>query len=318
MSRGSSLFVVVLAISNIAALAGFLIAVRHGRANRVQFQEVAGDRFDGIKEYGMPMPRWWLWLILAVIGSGVAYFAFYPSLERFSGRVGRPGPESYELQAQQGQGVYDPATYALYATKPLEEIARDPMALRVGQHLFANNCTPCHGTDARGGIGFPDLTDDDWLFGGTPEIIETTIMNGRLGVMPAFAAAVGEKDIPNVVEYVLGLSGRPVDPVMAEAGKRKYMATCVACHGPDGKGNQAIGAPNLTDDTWLFGGSPEAIEEGLRKGRMGKMPAYGPILGDQQVHLLAAYVYSLSQQGRVAAASPAVSDAPPPTHGTLE
>jgi cytochrome c oxidase cbb3-type subunit 3 len=300
MSSGWSLYVIVLAVSNVVASAWLLLWARRKRVEEGK-PETLGDTYDGIEEYDSPLPRWWLWMFIGTIAFSVVYFALYPGLGNFAGLLGWSQRGQYDAEVREAQAEFGPI-YAAYTAKPIEEVARDPKALRIGERLFANNCTSCHGADAQGGVGYPNLTDNDWLFGGDPQTIKTTILNGRMGVMPAFAPALGgEEHVQNVIQYVLSLSGRPVDPVKAEAGKQKYMAICIACHGPEGKGNQAIGAPNLTDNIWLFGGTPQAIEEGLRRGRMGKMPAHGEILGEERVHLLAAYVYSLSHQGEGAA-----------------
>ena len=173
-------------------------------------------------------------------------------------------------------------------------MARDPGALAIGQRLFLTYCAQCHGSDAGGGIGFPNLRDKDWLYGGEPETIKASIMNGRSGVMPPMEAAVGGPEgVKNVMHYVLSLGGRTHDSLRAAFGKEKFVI-CAACHGPDGKGNKAIGAPNLTDDIWLYGGSEEATMQTITNGRKGQMPAHKDFLGEAKVHLLAAYVYSLS------------------------
>jgi cytochrome c oxidase cbb3-type subunit 3 len=164
----------------------------------------------------------------------------------------------------------------------------------MGQRLFATNCAQCHGADARGSFGFPNLTDNDWLHGGEPEQIEQTILNGRNGVMPSWEAALGNQGVLEVANYVITLSGRSADKILAEAGKTKFATYCVGCHGVDGKGNQQIGAPNLTDDVWLYGGSSLMIQRTVRDGRNGTMPMWADRIGKERVHLLAAYVYSLS------------------------
>jgi len=194
--------------------------------------------------------------------------------------------------------------FAKFRDKPIEELQRDPQALTFGRNVFANNCAVCHGSDARGAKGYPNLTDGDWLFGGEPDTIETTIMGGRVGMMPPFAPALGgDENVKAVVAYVRSLSGNgrdSDDAKLVELGKAKFDTICVACHGMDAKGNKVIGAPNLTDDVWLFGGTADDIEFGLRNGRSGRMPAHGDILGPEKVHLLATYVYSLSHPELVA------------------
>jgi cytochrome c oxidase cbb3-type subunit 3 len=182
-----------------------------------------------------------------------------------------------------------------YANMDIAAVAADPAARRMGERMFVSYCAVCHGSDARGARGFPNLRDHDWLYGGEPDTIQQTILDGRNGVMPAWEQVLGgEAGVSDVAEYVLSLSGRKVDAAAAARGKEKFATYCVACHGPDGKGNHAMGAPNLTDNIWLYGGSKKAVMETIAKGRNGKMPAHREFLGKEKVHLLAAYVYSLS------------------------
>ena len=184
----------------------------------------------------------------------------------------------------------------------MKVLAADPQARAIGERLFLTYCAQCHGSDARGNKGYPNLTDRDWLYGGDPEVIKTTILKGRHGVMPPMAAAVGtDKDIEHVAHYVLSLSGSASDPIKASFGKEKY-AACAACHGIDGQGNQAVGAPNLADKTWLYGGSVATIMETVRGGRNNVMPAFADFLGEAKVHLLSAYVWGLSNSSTISSA----------------
>lgn len=180
-------------------------------------------------------------------------------------------------------------------TQEQKDLVQGKEALKVGQRLFLQNCSQCHGSDARGTTGFPNLTDSDWLYGGNPEAIKHSIMSGRNAVgMAAWSSALGgEQGVKEVAAYVISLSGRSVNPDLAEAGKAKF-ALCAACHGADGTGNIAMGAPNLTDNIWLYGGSQKVIEESIRNGRAGVMPPWKDILGEEKVHVVGAYVYSLS------------------------
>ena len=188
--------------------------------------------------------------------------------------------------------------YAKFVAMPAEELAKDAQAMAIGERLFANNCSGCHGSDARGSKGFPNLTDGDWLYGGSHDKIKETIANGRQGNMPPMAAAVGTaEDVRNVANYVLSLSGSPHNSIAAQLGKTKF-TTCAACHGPDGKGNQQLGAPNLTDDIWLHGGTEALITESIVKGRVNQMPAHKDFLDDGKIHLLTAYVLGISGQAR--------------------
>jgi len=292
MSGGWSLYIIVLTVSNIAAALWLLF---WQRKKRVEKGQTLGHEFDGIQELDNPLPRWWLGLYVGTVAFSVAYLALYPGLGSFGGLLGWTQRAQYDAEVDEAQRTYGPI-YTALAGKPFEDLAKDEMALQIGGRLFANNCATCHGSDGRGGSGFPNLTDQDWLYGGDPATIELSILNGRSGLMPAFAPAVGGEDgVRQVVAYVRSLSGKPADAALIEAGRQKYMQVCIACHGMEGKGLPALGAPNLTDDVWLYGGSEDAIAEGLYKGRNGKMPAHRDILGPERARILAAYVYSLSK-----------------------
>jgi len=294
MSVGWSLYVSVLTLASIFACFGLLVWARTTRAGEPGPREALGGDFDGIDELNTPLPRWWLLLFAGTIVFSFGYLALYPGLGNFKGVLGWTSVGEHDAEVAAARAHYAPI-YARYAAMPIPDVARDPQARAIGQRIFANNCAVCHGSDAGGGIGFPNLTDDKWLWGGKPEDIEKTITEGRNGVMPPFAPAIGgEEGIPAVAAYVLSLSGRKVDPELAKVGEAKFKTICIACHGMEGKGNQGMGAPDLTDNDWLYGGTEAAIAEGLRKGRAGKMPAHGDLLGPDRVHLVAAYVFSLS------------------------
>lgn len=295
MRSGWSWYVVVITVANIVV---WFWLLWWARSRRVAGERDAtlGHAYDGIEERDAPLPRWWLWLFIGTLAFSVGYLALYPGLGNYGGLLGWSSTGQYDAEIERAERAYGPL-YAAYAARPIPEVAADPAALATGQRIFANACAQCHGTDARGGPGFPDLTDADWLYGGDPQVIKTSILHGRSGLMPPFAPALGgDEGIAQVVAYVLSLSGRPVDAATAAQGKARYMTICVACHGADGRGNQAMGAPNLTDDVWLYGGTAEDIEHGLRAGRNGVMPAHGALLGDERAHVVAAYVYSLSRQ----------------------
>lgn len=248
---------------------------------------------EGLTELNNPMPRWWMWLFYITIVFGLAYLTLYPGLGSFKGKLGWESTGEYRAELEKADKDYGPI-FAKYRQQDLKAVAADPQAHAIGERLFVTYCAQCHGSDARGNKGFPNLTDNDWLYGGAPETIKTTIMNGRNGVMPTMAAAVGgDKDVENVAHYVLSLSNSTHDPIKAAFGKEKFGA-CAACHGADAHGNQAMGAPNLTDKIWLHGGSVDTIMETIRKGRNNTMPSFKEFLGEDKVHLLAAYVWSLS------------------------
>ncbi|HBA33442.1 MAG TPA: cytochrome-c oxidase, cbb3-type subunit III, partial [Gammaproteobacteria bacterium] len=259
--------------------------------------EITGHTWDNgeLAEYNNPLPRWWLGLFYGTIFFSIAYLVAYPGLGKFEGLLGWTSTSQYEREVAKAEDTYGPI-FAQYAKQPIAELIEDPEAVQIGRRLFVTYCSVCHGSDAGGASGFPNLTDNDWLYGSSPEQIKSSILNGRNGVMPPWGAALGEMGVENVVAYVLTLSERDASSEKAEAGKAQYDALCAACHMPDGTGSQALGAPNLTDNIWLYGGSPGAIAKTIRDGRQGVMPAHKEFLGEEKVHLLSAYIYGLSQK----------------------
>ncbi len=297
-----SWYITLLSLGTIAALVWLLLATRKGQRHD-STEETVGHSYDGIEEYDNPLPRWWFLLFVATVIFALGYLVLYPGLGNWKGVL--PGYEGGWTQVKEWQREMDKANeqygplYAKFAAMPVEQVAQDPQALKMGGRLFASNCSVCHGSDAKGAYGFPNLTDGDWLWGGAPETIKTTIMGGRQAAMPAWRDVIGEDGIRNVAGYVRSLSGRDTPEgisVDIEQGQKIFAANCVACHGPAGKGTQAMGAPDLTDNVWLYGSSFGQIQQTLRYGRNGRMPAQEHILGNDKVHLLAAYVYSLSQE----------------------
>jgi cytochrome c oxidase cbb3-type subunit 3 len=259
--------------------------------------EDTGHIWDGdLTELNNPLPRWWLGLFYITIAFGGFYLLLYPGLGTYSGLLDWTSKTQYEQEVSRVEAEVGPL-FARYQQTPILDLTKDETALKVGERLYANYCTTCHGSDARGARGYPNLRDGNWIWGGTPESIKTTIMQGRQAAMPAWEGPLGgERGVDEVAQYVLGLSGRATISELADKGKAKFEIFCVACHGVDGTGNSALGAPNLTDNTWLYGGSLTRISESIAKGRNGNMPAQGEFLGDAKVHLLSAYIYSLSQQ----------------------
>ncbi|MBE7939646.1 MULTISPECIES: cytochrome-c oxidase, cbb3-type subunit III [Ramlibacter] len=250
---------------------------------------------EDLTEMNNPLPRWWMWLFVITIVFAVLYLVAYPGLGTNPGSLGWTSTGQHAKEVATANKELEPL-YAQYTAKKVEELAGDGGAMAVGERLFMNNCAQCHGSDARGSKGFPNLTDNDWLHGGTPEKIKETITQGRIGQMPVMAAAVGSpEDVKNVAQYVLSLSGNATDSVRAQLGKSKFTA-CAACHGIDGKGNQAIGAPNLTDDIWLHGFGEQAIMNMVNNGKVNQMPAQGGKLTEAQIHVLTAYVWGLSNK----------------------
>ena len=250
---------------------------------------------ENLEELNNPLPRWWLWMFYITLIFGIVYFVLYPGLGNFQGILGWSQEGQYDQEVADADAEFGPL-FAQFEQTPIPELAGNEQAMKAGERLFVNYCAVCHGSDARGATGFPNLRDNDWLYGDEPETIMASIMNGRSGVMPAWETPLGgEEGVNATANYVMSLAGRDADAALAEAGKAKYDMFCASCHGADGKGNKLLGAPNLTDDVWLYGGSPRAIKESIAKGRNGRMPAQGEFLGKAKSHLLAAYVYSLSQ-----------------------
>ena len=262
----------------------------------VETVETMGHTWDGdLAEYNNPLPRWWLLMFYGLIVIAAIYLLLYPGLGAFRGFLGWTNAGQYEGEVKAAEERYQPL-YDKYAQQDPATLATNPEAMQTGARLFATYCTVCHGSDAKGAKGFPNLRDRDWLYGGEPQAIEASILNGRQGNMPAWTQVLGKEGVYNVSEYVRSLSGKEVDKDRAAAGKVSFQQVCVSCHGPDGKGNQALGAPNLTDNIWLYGGSHEDILKTIREGRQGVMPAHKDFLGQSKVHLLSAYIYSLSEE----------------------
>lgn len=290
-----NLWIIGLTLTNLALVLWVLLANRKVAVSDQDEEEnkTTGHVYDGIEEYDNPLPRWWFIMFIVTFVYAGVYLLVYPGLGSWPGLFGWTSVKELRGHQQQADARYAD-TFGTYANTPIEELAQNPDAMKMGLRLFSNNCAVCHGADGGGNYGFPNLTDHDWLYGGTPEKIKETITLGRKGAMPAWGALMGETGVVNVSEYVLQMSGQDHDAAKAELGAKLYNQNCVACHGVDGKGNQALGAPNLTDDIWLYGGEPQDIRATLRNGRNGVMPAQKELLKADRIHLLAAYVYSLS------------------------
>ncbi|TDJ74074.1 cytochrome-c oxidase, cbb3-type subunit III [Pseudomonas putida] len=298
-----STYISVLTIGSLIGLAWLLLSTRKGQSNSSTDQTM-GHSFDGIEEYDNPLPRWWFWLFVGTLVFGAGYLVLYPGLGNWKGILpgyenGWTGANEWQKEMAKADAKFGPI-FAKYAAMPVEEVAKDPQALKMGSRLFASNCSVCHGSDAKGAYGFPNLTDHDWRWGGEPETIKASIMNGRHGVMPAWAEVIGEQGVADVAAFVLNkLDDRPLpEGAKADAanGEKLFAANCVACHGPEGKGTPAMGAPDLTHpQAFIYGSSFAQLQQTIRYGRQGQMPAQAEIQGNDKVHLLAAYVYSLSQ-----------------------
>ena len=250
---------------------------------------------EDLREMNNPLPRWWMWLFVITIVFALLYLVAYPGFGTYAGKLGWTSAASYDKEVADANKELAPL-YAQFDGKPTEELAGNAQAMAIGERLFMNNCSQCHGSDARGSKGFPNLADGDWLHGGTPDKIVETLTKGRNGNMPVMAAAVGSpEDVKNVANYVLSLSNAPHDSVRAQLGKAKFGA-CAACHGMDGKGNPSLGAPNLTDDIWLHGFGEQAIINMVNNGKVNVMPAQEAKLTPAQIQVLAAYVWGLSNK----------------------
>ena len=299
VSSGWSLFVAgVTIIGLIACLV--LLAIASKRKVMANDNTTGHVWDEDLREMNNPLPRWWVWLFVITVVFSAIYLVMYPGLGSYAGGLKWSSAGQHEAEMEKARAAMAPL-YAKFVSQPAEALAKDAQAMAIGERLFANNCSTCHGADGRGSKGFPNLTDNDWLWGGTHDAIKETIVKGRNGVMPPMAAAVGTaEDVRNVAHYVLSLSNSPHNAVAAQLGKAKFGA-CAACHGPDGKGNQALGAPNLTDKIWLHGWGEEAIVNLVTNGKNNLMPPQAARLSPEQVHVLAAYVWSLSQSATVAA-----------------
>jgi cytochrome c oxidase cbb3-type subunit 3 len=288
-----TVYISVITIASIIACGLLLWRLSTRRLASGEKADVMGHVWDeNLQEYNNPLPRWWMWLFWITLVFGGVYLILYPGLGSFRGVLHWSSVGQYDREMARAKEQFEPI-FAKYAAMDIKAVAADPQAKEMGQRLFLNYCSQCHASDGRGGRGFPNLTDNDWLYGGTPEVLVTTIENGRSGIMPAWPQ-LGDEGIKNVAHYVMSLSGRTHDSVRASQGKEIFAGNCAVCHGPDGKGNQALGAPNLTDDVWLYGGGESTIIETVTKGRNGVMPAWAEFLGPNKVHLLAAYVYGMS------------------------
>jgi cytochrome c oxidase cbb3-type subunit 3 len=284
-------------ISLVACIVLLLIA---SRRKVMADDNSTGHTWDvDLRELNNPLPRWWVWLYVITVVFSAIYLVLYPGLGSSAGSLKWSSQGQFEAEQARATEAMKPV-YAKFASMPADQLAKDSQAMGIGERLFINNCSQCHGSDGRGSKGFPNLTDSDWLWGGSLDDIKKSIVEGRNGVMPPMGAAVGTADdVRNVAHYVLSLSGSAHDNVSAQLGKEKF-AACAACHGPDGKGNQALGAPNLTDKTWLHGWGEKAIVEQINNGKNNLMPSQARLLTPEQVHVLAAYVLNLSQAPKVA------------------
>ncbi|MBL6751966.1 MAG: cytochrome-c oxidase, cbb3-type subunit III [Nevskia sp.] len=289
MSTFWSCYIIVITVAMLAGCLWLLFANSRGKPG-----ESTGHVWDDdLREFNNPLPRWWLNLFVLTVVFAAGYLVFYPGLGNLGGRLGwtstKQMQENLDRITQRRR-----AAFAALAGKDIPALAQDPAARSLGHAVFLNNCAGCHGADARGAVGFPNLADNDWLFGGSPEAIVETITHGRQAAMPPIGAGLSAEAVQTLVDFVPFWSDPGLDAAKREAGMKQFALTCAACHGADGKGNQALGAPNLTDDIWLFRGGREGVRETIMHGRQGMMPAHENILSPDEIRVVASYVYGLS------------------------
>ncbi len=296
MSSFWSAWIIILTLGSIVGFWWLLYATRRSQKSNEETQDTTGHIYDGIEEYDNPLPKWWFHMFMATIFFGFAYLALYPGLGSYKGLLGWSSYGQWEEEVKKADEKYGPI-FKAFSEKSIEDLSNDPAAIKVGQRLFSNNCSICHGSTARGQIGFPNLTDSAWLYGGSADQIKESIMIGRNGNMPAkgLNPAMSKSDIDDLTNYLLSFSDRSEDKAASERGATMFQTACSACHGTDAKGIQAMGAPNLTDNVWLYGSTPSMISQTIEYGRAGVMPAHKDLLGEEKVHVLAAYIYSLSK-----------------------
>jgi cytochrome c oxidase cbb3-type subunit 3 len=290
MSSFWSWWIIILTSVSIFLIFWLLMANRSGAP--ADPEQTTGHAADGIEEYDNPMPYWWFLMFLFTIIFAIGYLIAYPGMGNFKGLLNWNQIDQWERSVAAAEERFGALRFK-YLAMPVEEVAKDRQARKMGQRMFANNCAQCHGADARGSNGFPDLSDGDWIWGGTPDSIKTSITNGRIAAMPAWGPMLGDDGVRDTAAFVMSLSGREVDADQAAAGKEKYDMICIACHGADGTGNPMLGAPNLANGIWLYGGDTEQVMNSIREGRNGVMPAHTDLLSEDKIHLITAYIYSL-------------------------
>ena len=292
MSSFWSGWIIVLTSAQILLTVWILFGNRKKTSGEVQ---TTGHVYDGLEEFDNPLPGWWFQMFVLTILFSIGYLIIYPGMGNFKGLLGWTSVGQYEHRFEIAEEKYR-AMRDRYLAMPVEEIAHDPEVRKMGQRLFGNNCATCHGSDAGGAYGFPNLTDNDWLYGGSVDAIKTTLVNGRQAAMPAWQSVLGDTGIDETADYLLSLNNHEADPEKVAKGEQHFKTYCAACHGMEAKGNPMLGAPNLTNGIWLYGGSKEKIAQTLRKGRNGKMPAFDETLSEAKIHILTAWVYGLREE----------------------
>ena len=287
-----SMWIIVLTTITIVGITWILFANR--KREEQPADKTTGHEYDGIQELDNPLPAWWFYMFVLTIVWGVGYLIIYPGMGNFPGILGWTQVEQHDRQVAAADEKFR-TMRDRYMALPVEEIAGDPAVRKMGMRMFGNNCAQCHGADAKGSYGFPNLTDGDWIFGGTPDAIKASITNGRQAAMPPWGSIIGDKGVTDVTAYIMSINGREADTAQVAAGEKVFETYCVACHGADATGNPALGAPNLKNGIWLYGGTTEQISHSIRAGRNGVMPALKDTLSEDKIHIITAYVYGLSQ-----------------------
>ena len=299
MTSGWSLFIILVTLTYIL---GCVWLLRWTSKPKAAGEKIGGGADTGhvwdkdLREYNNPLPRWWLWLFYITVVFAIGYLVLYPGLGSFPGVKGWTSSGQYQTERAAAEAKAN-AYLAQFASMTVPQLAADPKAMATARNLFQVNCAMCHGSDGGGAKGFPNLTDKNWQWGGDPDTVVQTITVGRIAAMPAWGSVLGAQGVDQAEAYVEQLSGQPHDAALAAAGRTVFETNCAACHGVDGKGNPLVGAPNLTDDVWLYGGDPATLKQTIEAGRNGQMPAFGDRLGAERVRLLAAYAIHLSDSG---------------------
>ena len=292
-------YIIILTVGTIAVTVWFLIwssriRVDHARKNE-EGKETTGHVWDGdLEELNNPLPRWWMGLFWITIVFSIVYLILYPGLGRYEGLLGWSQESQYEEEMEVARAAFEDRFAALGALE-LDELASNPQAVEIGRNLYAHNCSTCHGSDARGAVGYPNLADGHWIWGGSPDQILTSLANGRQAAMPPWGEMLGDDGVLRTAIFVQQLAGQPVDSAMAAAGQQHYNQVCLACHGPEGRGNPILGAPDLTAGVYTYGGDLESIQHTIRYGRAGVMPAQLDLLGETRTRLVTAYIMSLDE-----------------------
>jgi cytochrome c oxidase cbb3-type subunit 3 len=300
-------YIVIITVGTLIATVWFLLYSSRMKVPSSKDEdgaETTGHVWDeDLRELNNPLPRWWLGLFWLTVLFSVVYLVLYPGLGRYEGALGWSQEQQYEQEMAQARAAFQ-QRFGHFDDMSLVELAANDQAVEMGRNLYAHNCATCHGSDARGARGYPNLTDDHWIWGDQPAQIEHSVVNGRRAAMPPFGDALGQEGVRETAAYVQKLAGRDVDESLAEAGGEHYRQVCIACHGPQGKGNPALGAPDLTNGVYTYGGDIDSLRATIRNGRNGVMPAQKPLIGETRARLAAAYIYSLhDEDGSAAAAS---------------